>query len=411
MTLCPDNMHILGMDIDVVENESEYEFEDDEKALRLQASDTEMSDTDSDDGDTTDEESPEEQLARVKAYRAAQDAKEKAAAKDFPTPKSAPSTPAPTKRSTPPLSRAKTVAGRSATPKSARRPRTGTFNVPLSQASVTPDIRGSGIKVVCPKNPPTKDRAYWERARQAIGSRDGSPGEAVAWTPSVQQAPSIPKRPFTAKSTLGTMFDGNLDFLRDHDENGIAKEFLKSARKGSVQSSYTSNTMTSEASDSETNVNMEDFVRMDDSDSDEDEPAMSNMVSPTQDHFSDTFFASSPVASRDTGNGLLDHFDQQRGLVSSFRNNQNHARHVSSLPANPARRAQISEANALQKGRRNAANAPITPARKKRQSQDFDATGAGVKKLASPFVQKHRRSRGTSISETLALDRFASGYQ
>lgn len=356
-----------------------------------------------DDGDTTDEEDGEVLVARVKAMRAMRSARENASTPAS-TPNSAPSTPVASKQSTPTLARANTANARLNTPKTKDGlPRMGTFVRDPTKARVEADIQGSGVKVTCPLNPPEKDRAYWDRARKAMGSRDVSPNGSITCVRSTPRTASIPQRPFTAKSTLGTMFDGNLDFLRNNDENGIAQGLIASARNNATRASFTSTTVTDESTaEADDNVNMADFVQLDDSDSDMEEPQSATSE----------FFDDASVFTPQSGNNadLLGHFDQRRGLVSSFRNNQNHARHVSSLAANPAKRAQTSEANALQKGRRAAANTPMTPARKNRASQDI--TGAGVKKNASPLVQKHRRSRGSSLSgiqQTLALDRFAGG--
>ncbi|CAK4032784.1 Hypothetical predicted protein [Lecanosticta acicola] len=408
--------HSSSMNFDVIHDaDSEYEhyeFDDDDERVAFEIdaqddSDTDMSD-DSDDGETTDEESPEDQIARVNAIKAQR------AKMIMPPPpsKSAPTTPVASKRSSPAPSRSHTTTSRVGTAKGGRGPRMGTFAHDPTRAFVTAAVGGSGIRVTCPTKPPEKDRAYWERARQALNSRDGSPSDSVSWTRSTPQLPNQPKRPFTARSTLGTMFDGNLDFLRNNDENGIVpKRFLVAARNDSMQSSMTSTTMTGEdESEDESTVNMTEFLQIEES-SDDDEAPSAGILSPSKDFFGDAIFESSPMASHEHGNGLLSHFDQQPGLISSFRNNQNHARHVSSLAANPAKRAQTSEANALQKGRRSAANTPITPARKKRVSQDLDLTGAGIKKNASPLVQKQRRrSRGNSLSgihQTLTRDRFA----
>ena len=292
----------------------------------------------------------------------------------------------------------------------------GTFARDRTRATVTADIKGSGVKLVCPSKPPAEERAYWERARQAVGSRDGSPGGSVSWTCATPRPVSGPYRPLTARSTLGTMFDGNLDFLRNNDENGIADELLVPSRSDSMQSSMIASTMTNdEESEYESDVQMEDFVQMSDDESDDEEPqSASDIFSPTQSHFSDAVF-DSPVYSRPgTSNGLLGHLEQQRGLVSSFRNNQTHVRQVTSLPVNPSQRAQRHEANALQKGRRAAANTPMTPARKQRQSQNLDMTNAGISKTASPVFSKRRRSRGISITgmdQTLTRDRFAGNTQ
>lgn len=358
---------------------------------------------DADDGDTTDEEDPEVLVARVKAMRNASENASSPAS----TPNSEPSTPIQSKRSTA-LARAKTTNGRLSTPKTNDNgPKMGTFIRDPTKARVEADVQGSGVKVTCPTNPPESERAYWERARKAMHSRDGSPSGSVSCIHTTPRTASIPKRPLTAKATLGTMFDGNLDFLRNNDELGIAEEFvMMSSRNDATRASFTSTTTTSESvAAAETDVNMADFVQIDDSDSDMDEPQSASVMSPTSDAF-DEFI---PTSQNGNDSDLLDHFDQRRGLISSFRNNQTRARHVSSLAANPAKRAETSEANALQKGRRGAANTPMTPARKNRASQDI--TGAGIRKVASPLVQKHRRSRGSSLSgiqQTLArgLDRF-----
>lgn len=415
---------LAGVDIDAIQDgESVYDFdfedEYEKQAFEIDGqsdSDEESSDSDSDGGDTTDEEDPEEQLARVLAIKAACEARNGKVAPAN-TPASEPSTPVPSKRSPPVMARGNSGKASATTPKSNGRPKMGTFARDPTRATVTADIKGSGVKLVCPTKPPAEERAYWERARQAVGSRDGSPGGSVSWTCATPRPAKAPFRPLTARSTLGTMFDGNLDFLRNNDENGIADELLVPSRSDSMQSSMVSAAMTNdEESEYESDVQMEDFlqIRDDDSDDEEEPQSASDVFSPTQSTFSDAVF-DSPVYSRPgTSNGLLGHLEQQRGLVSSFRNNQHHVRQVTSLPVNPSQRAQRHEANALQKGRRAAANTPMTPARKQRQSQNLDMTNAGISKTASPVFSKRRRSRGISITgmdQTLTRDRFAGNRQ
>lgn len=305
--------------------------------------------------------------------------------------------------------------------KSEKRPKSGTFIHDPTVASVSADGKGAGVKLVCPTKPPENERAYWERARQAMGSRDGSPGASVSWTRSTPRT-AAPPRVLTAKSTLGTMFDGNLDFLRNNDECGITKDLLTPGASVRVQASFASLPTDDELTDAESTINLEDFVQMSDSDMEmevEEEETLSRpstgIMSPDQESSQDIFGTftsdSSPMPRGDNAH-LLDHFDQQPGLVSSFRNNQHLARAVSSLAANPAKRAQTSEANALQKGRRSAANTPMTPARKSRANADLNFANAGVKKnFSSPLAQKHRRSRNNSLSQTLAQGTFdASGH-
>ncbi|KAK1020800.1 hypothetical protein LTR33_018720, partial [Friedmanniomyces endolithicus] len=137
-----------------------------------------------------------------------------------------------------------------------------------------------------------------------------------------------------------------------------------------------------------------DFIDMDSDESDSEEPTSAST-------FSSAAGPRDSYSSADTSrnDSLLNHLDQQRGLVGSFRRNQNFAKQVSSLASHPVKRASTLESNALQKGRRAAANIPITPARKKRISQDLSLTGAGVRKaVGSPLAGRRPRSRGGSLS-------------
>ncbi|KJX92626.1 hypothetical protein TI39_contig5838g00004 [Zymoseptoria brevis] len=434
------NMVMLNMDGDVemdqMETESlyDFDFEDEyEKAafeIDRQSDSEESSSDDSEDGDTTDEDTPDDQAARLIAIQ-------KASGR-VPNTEQAPSTPTPRKGSTTKSTRRPT-SGRfaSSATRSDKRPKSGTFVHDPSVASVSATTKGSGVKLVCPTRPPEAERAYWDRARRAMGSRDGSPGASVSWTRTTPRTASIPQQPFTAKSTLGTMFDGNLDFLRSNDQSGIAEDLLKPSINRAVRGTYASAPPSdTEVTDNDSSsLNIDDFVQLDDSsdppsdtEADVDDTELDETDADTESHTlsrPSTANLLSPQSSFSTSTGgnanfdsglLLDHFDQQRGLVSSFRNNQHHARVVSSLAANPTKRAMTSQANALQKGRKNAAMAPMTPARKKRASADLGAVlAAGVRKgaAASPLARKGSlkgmggaRSRGNSLSQTLALERF-----
>ena len=268
----------------------------------------------------------------------------------------------------------------------------GTFAVDKSRATMSADNIANRIKVLPPTKPSERDRAFWERARSAASSRGGTQRSSGYWnmrTPGRE----LPQRPFTAQSTLGSMFNGNLDILRNNDVSGIAGDLFPEMlpRHDPI---FATASMAEESDDELPEVNMEDFLEMDQSESeDEEEEEQSSMLvtSPSQD-------AATPNGLTPSRNDrLLDHLDQQRGLVGSFRRNQNNAKHFSSLAANPASRASTSEHNALQKGKRAAANIPVTPARKKRTSQDL--TGAGVRKAGgSPLANRRPRSRGSSIS-------------
>ncbi|KAK4547717.1 hypothetical protein LTR36_000675 [Oleoguttula mirabilis] len=363
---------------------SYYDFEGEEERLALQIDD-EDSDTDDDlssfdsdeEGDTTDEDVEDEPTARVQAARQA--------AGQSPT--LAPSTPTSAKR---PVARAaRAQATPLSTPTTGKGPRMGTFVVDKSRATMSADSNGNRIKVLPPTKPCEKDKAFWDRARTAASSRSSTPRSSGYWnmrTPGQE----MPPRPFTAQSTLRSMFNGNLDILHNNDVSGLAGDLFPglATRPGA---SFASASMTEDSETEMTEVNMDDFLDMDDSDSESDELSSAPLTSPTQPGHSD------PFTSRN--DSLLNHLDQQRGLVGSFRRNQTQAKHFSSLAANPAKRASTSEHNALQKGRRAAANIPVTPARKKRVSQDLGLTGAGVKKaVSSPLASRRPRSRGSSVS-------------
>ena len=337
-----------------------------------------------DEGDTTDEETREEQIARMHERKNA----------IANTPKSTPSTPLPAKRVLNTTARTSSTP-RPTTPKDCKGPRAGTFAIDPTRATMTTDAQGRKIKMLPPAKPLEKDKAFWERARTVNSSRDGSPQNSYLTIPS-PSADAVPPRPFTAQSTLGSMFNGNLDVLRNNDSAGVADDIFPSTMLQS-QSSFTTMDGTEDSDTDRQDVNMQDFIELNDSDSDSDHMQAGVITSPTEaDMFSS--FASENGSTSRRGSGLLNHFDQYRGVVGSFRQNQHQVKHVSSLASHPAKRASAHEYNALQKGRRGAANTPMTPARKKRASQDLTPNGAGIRKsVNSPFAARRPRSRGNSL--------------
>ena len=283
---------------------------------------------------------------------------------------------------------------RPATPKSCKGPRVGTFEVDPHRATMTTDSEARKIIMLPPSKPHEKDRAFYERFRTANSSRNSSPPNSSCLTIPSPGADNIPSRPFTAKSTLGTLFNGDLEILRNNDDAGIAPDLVPNVMRRS-RASFTSVSATEDSEINNHDINMRDFVDMDDySDSDSDAQLPSaSITSPIDEDMFSSFTSDSGFG----GSGLLDHFDQRRGVVGSFRRNQHQAKHFSSLPIHPAKRASGHEYNALQKGKRGAANTPITPARKKRASQDLSSgTVTGVRK--SPLVPKRPRSRGNSLA-------------
>lgn len=308
-----------------------------------------------------------------------------------------PSTPASSKRavSIPPSSQSAT---RLSTPRSGKAPVTGTFMLDPSRAAMSADATGKNVKLFPPSKPLAKDRAFWQRARTAASGPWTGSNSVSGFHLRRASFEDTPSRPFTAESTLGSMFNGNLDILRNNDVSGIA-ELLPLMAARPHNNSLASASFTEDSDAEVSDINMQDFLDMDDDESDSDETLSTPVDSATK---SDTLDAlDTPLKARHdvSGAGLLDHLDQQRGLVGSFRRNQHQAKHVSSLASHPATRASTSETNALQKGRRAAANTPITPARKKRASQDLTLTGAGVRKnVSTPLSARRPRSRGASLS-------------
>lgn len=336
-----------------------------------------------DEGDTTDEETEEECMARMRAMQRAKGIMR--------SPRLAPTTPTAANRSS---SRRLSATPKPVIPRSAKPPRSGEFRLDPTRAAVSED--GSRkVKLIPPSKPIGAEGEFWRRVKNSAKSNPDSPASSHGLSFLSPAVSRTPQRPFTAQSTLGTMFDGNLDFMRVDstpqtvpDPIALSSSFLIPLS----QPSFGSATMTEDSDGGNDDVRMQDFVDLGNEDSDDDEQDLRSLVRIDSDEETATGAHSSEY-------GLLDHLDQQRGLVGSFRMNQTQAKHISSLASHPAKRALTSESNALQKSRRAAANAPMTPARKKRGSRDLGLTGAGVRKAVdSPLTNRRPRSRGASIS-------------
>ena len=291
---------------------------------------------------------------------------------------------------------------RPTTPRSAQVLKKGTFVIDPTRATMTTDSDTNKIKLLPPATPLEKDKAFWERAKTANSSRDGSPGNSYL-TIATPGAEVIPDRPFTTESTLGSMFHGNLDILRNNDVNGIDDDMIPTMVDS--QASFVSSATMGDSDTDLGDVNMQDFVDFDDCDSDTDEAPSRPLTSSGEPDPFDVYMVGGMTGRR--GSDLMGHFDLNRGVVGSFRRNQHQVRHVSSLASHPAKRASAHEYNALQKGRRGAANTPMTPARKKRASQDITPNGAGIRKsISSPLTARRPRSRGNSLVGMAANDLY-----
>ena len=338
-----------------------------------------------DDGDTTDDETAEEQIARMLEMK-------RALGKST---NSQPSTPTSAKKVVKKAIKPPTPSRRSL--KAGKGPVAGTFALDPTRASMSANAAGTKIQVRPPIKPSDKDKHFWERARTLNSSRRGSSQDSSYLTVASPVANDVPTRPFTAQSTLGSMFDGKLDIIRNNDVNGIADDIYPAMLP--TRASFVS-TDSNETGDNEIqDVDMSDFIALDYSESDEedDDTTPSDNTTPYTARHSFSTSTSDNEHRGSFGSTVLEHLSHCSGVVGSFRQNQHLAKHVSSLASHPSKRASTSEYNALQKGRRGAGNSPMTPVRKNRNSQDFSSS-AGIKKsFGSPQGIQRPRSRGNSV--------------
>jgi hypothetical protein len=299
---------------------------------------------------------------------------------------SAPATPTASKRTPTPIARSNSGNSASASKpnKNKKGPKEGTFVCDPTKATVVSDSTGKKTVLYMPTQPSAKNKAFWDRARIAATSQNTSPRGSL----SIELPPRGGKheqaaRPFTAQSTLSTMFDGNFDFMSHTDMSPPPIRVRPQSSYTPAPSVYTTSAPTEGGSDADedyTDFGM--LVDLDQDSDDEDDGVWSAAVtSPTE----PTFLS--------------------RGMVGSFRLNQHRAKQESSMASHPDSRASTSETNALQTGRRGAGNAPITPARKRRMSKDLNRTHSGIRKptlpSGSPLSARRPRSRGQSLSGRL----------
>jgi hypothetical protein len=300
---------------------------------------------------------------------------------------SAPATPSASKRTPTPIARSN--SGSKGSPvkgnKTRKGPKEGTFVCDPTKATVVSDSTGKKTVLYMPTQPSAKNKAFWDRARNAVGGQNTSPrGSMSIELPRRGGGKDEPSaRPFTAQSTLATMFDGNFDFMSHTEMSPPPIRTRPQSSYTPAPSTFTTPAPTEGGSDLEEEY--PDFgmlVDLDqDSDEEEDGGWAAAVTSPTE----PTFLS--------------------RGMVGSFRLNQHRAKQESSMASHPDSRASTSEINALQTGRRGAGNAPITPARKRRMSKDLNRTHSGIRKpnlpSGSPLSARRPRSRGQSLSGRL----------
>jgi hypothetical protein len=302
---------------------------------------------------------------------------------------SAPATPTASKRTPAPIARSNSSSKGSPTKanKTRKGPKEGTFVCDPTKATVVSDSTGKKTVLYIPTQPSAKNKAFWDRARNVAGSQNTSPrGSMSIELPRRGGKDEPAARPFTAQSTLATMFDGNFDFMSHTEMSPPPIRIRPQSSYTPAPSAFTTPAPTEGGSDLEEEEEYPDFGMLVDLDQDSDEEDdgtwSAAVTSPTE----PTFLS--------------------RGMVGSFRLNQHRAKQESSMASHPDSRASTSEINALQTGRRGAGNAPITPARKRRMSKDLNRTHSGIRKPtlpsgASPLSARRPRSRGQSLSGRL----------
>ncbi|PNS13782.1 hypothetical protein CAC42_3275 [Sphaceloma murrayae] len=324
---------------------------------------------DSDDGDTTDEETCEPIMRR-------------------PSPSVAPSatpseSPSVSKPKTP-VSKGKTRVTRSNAAKKAtapavhHTPKFGTFELDprrnvliVSGAGVTQKNKLYPAKIQTPQ-----EKRMWQKLRESFKNSTASPRTSVQMgiedDSDYEEDQSIfsPSGPFSPTGTL----------LPD-DVIGPAEAFLPFTSVDSSGLITEDASMQSYSEDEDVMDLLTPYINFDGHEDDEDNSAdTSDALETNTRQRSNTLpsFASSapgtpttPSFSRhdtlgsDFGGGVA-HLSRTPALVSSFRLNQEYAKEVASYASDPAARFSRSELNAMQAGRRKAANTPITPMRKKR---------------------------------------------
>lgn len=232
-----------------------------------------------------------------------------------------------------------------------------------------------------------EERRFWQRLHSIYNNRNTSPRTSVQLTPEEEAALTVANTPpMDINTELG--FFNMFGSLRSDDVMGPPEAFVPFTSVDAAGAVTDDASMQSESDDDDDDfMDLIDFGGESD-DEDEDLPDESDANESSFRHSVSPFPVVTPKDSSrrgSHGDNLLAHLDRNRGLVGSFRRNQQHAMHVGSLPSHPTLRASMSETNAMQSGRRAAGNTPITPLRKKRGNK---TVGHRNSPIISPPMRK-----------------------
>ena len=208
------------------------------------------------------------------------------------------------------------------------------------------------------------DKRFWQRLQQMYSNRNTSPRMSVQLTPDEDGNFGDLSAQGTDLNT-GGIFD-SFGALRADQVIGPAEAFMAFTNFDSAGNATEDNSVNSGSEDGHEDIM--DFLNFSGDDDEDEAPEESDAVDSPWTTTTSFPYVSSKNGSRrpSASDDLLAHLDRHSGLVGSFRRNQQFAKHVGSLAMHPGMRASTSEMNAMQTGRRAAANTPITPLRKRR---------------------------------------------
>lgn len=319
-----------------------------------------------DGGETTDEEdfSPAKKLLVIDSAEASDEAivEENVKAKESASP---------TKRATPAR---KNTSGEKKTkqspPGDARRPKLGTFELDPRRTVLIVD--GTGVlqkNTLYPAQIQTpQEKQFWTKLRRVYNARKASPRTSIHMAAEEDSDVDIASMIFNPMdsdmfSPSGSLVPGSI--------LGPPEAFVPFTSVDATGAVTEDASMVSASDDEEMFDPISPFVDFSAISSDDDEeddtsdtaPSARRRSLPTA---STPFTQGTPsrhgsFGSDDGGDDLWSHLRRSRGLVHSFRDNQQRARTLASRASHPAARASAAEHNAILTGRRKAGNTPITP--------------------------------------------------
>lgn len=238
------------------------------------------------------------------------------------------------------------------------------------------------------------DRQYWRRIHELCESRRSSPRTSVQLTPNLDIDVDESMTSAVEPSTNIMPFFDSLGALQTDQVVGPPEAFMPFTSIDAIGSVTADNDSMMQSDSEDDDVTFLDLVNLDGESTSEREEEGDEMHSESDAVPTPTTTASTPAWSTSPQpqkqNDLLSHLDRNRGLVGSFRRNQHFAKHLGSLASHPSLRASTLEMNAMQSGRRAAANTPITPLRKRRAAKAGMARRSPIHSPLTKVITKRK---------------------